>query len=369
VAVLPNPIPLFVYSASSLVSTNVNVIFSGGLESTSAEDPTNYKLSTGNPGVATAPLISPTNVLLGLDAPITNSTFTVNVKNVHDNSYVPNIVATTNVPGIAIGFLEAYRVICTNGSAFAYGTNGLIKIYSDGADIFGTQDTFEFVYTYLTNDFDICVMLQSLLITDPAAKAGIMARDLSDPTFPIYDDRHYMVAGFTADSTRDINFTQYREAEGASAVAPAAPRPGATYPTNWLRLKRTGSFFQGFSGPNGLDWTPMTAVDSSTNAPGPYPDVIRVGLAVTAHTSAATTEAIFSNFGKAIERGVLNVSVSGGDLILSWQPSAIGATLETTSDLTPPATWAPVSGSTTTNLVSIPIGPNRAFFRLASPMK
>jgi hypothetical protein len=104
-----------------------------------AEDPTNYKLSTGNLGVVTAILISPTNVLLGLDAPLTNSTFTVKVKNVHDNSCVPNVVATTSAPGIAIGFLEAFQVLCTTGSAFAYGTNGLIKIYSDGDLILSWQ--------------------------------------------------------------------------------------------------------------------------------------------------------------------------------------------------------------------------------------
>jgi hypothetical protein len=68
-----------------------------------------------------------------------------------------------------------------------------------------------------------------------------------------------------------------------------------------------------------------------------------------ARASAATSEALFSNFGKATERGVLTVNVSGGDLLVSWQPSAIGATLETTADLTPPATWANVSGSSTTN--------------------
>src|SRR4029077_15560886 len=111
------------------------------------------------------------------------------------------------------------------------------------------------------------------------------------------------------------NFSQYREDFNGTAVAPAAPRPGATYPTNWLRLKRTGSIMQGYSGPNGLDWSPLTAVDSATNAAGAYPSVIRLGLAVTAHNAALTTEAIFSNFGKAIDRGSLSITPSGTDVI------------------------------------------------------
>jgi autotransporter-associated beta strand protein len=364
VALLPNPLPLVVNSASSLVHDKVNVIFSAALEQTSAEDPTNYKLSAGNPSVLSATLVSPTNVLLTLDAPITNASFIVNVKNVHDQAFVPNVVTTTNAPGIAIGFLDAVPVLATNGSAFAYGTNGVIKVFSDGADIINAQDTFEFVYSYFTNDFDIAVMLQSLAITDPAAKAGLMAREIDNALAPLYDDRFFMSAGFTADSTRNNNFVEYRESQGATAIAPGSPRPPATYPTNWLRLKRTGSVFQGFCGSNGLDWTPMSAVDSSTNAPGPYPDVIRVGLAVTAHNSALTTEAIFSNFGKAVERGNLSFAVSGNFLVVSWQPSLIGATLQTTSDITPPSSWAPVAGSTTTNLVYIPIGTAPAFFRL-----
>jgi hypothetical protein len=363
VAVLPTPIPLFAYSASSVVSSNVNVTFSTAVDPVTATDISNYKLTASNIVVG-AVLVAPTNVQLTLDAPLTNSTFLVNIKNVRDQAYVPNVVPTTNVPGTSLGFLEAYPVLITNGLAFAYGTNGMIKIYSDGSDLFGTQDHFEFVYTFMTNDFDIAVMLQSLLITDPAAKAGIIVRDLADPVIPLNDERHYMVAGFTADPSRNNNFTQYREGSGLTAVAPPAPRPVATYPTDWLRLKRTGSILQGYSGPNGLDWTPMTAVDSSTNGAGAYPSVVRVGLAVTAHNAAATTEAIFSNFGKAVERGVLSYTVLGSNLVISWQSSLTGATLQRSPGLQP-TTWATVPGSTLTNTVYLPMTSSNAFFRLA----
>jgi len=364
VAVLPNPIPLFALSASSLVSTNVNVLFTAAVESGTAQDPSNYLMSTSNQ-VLTATLVSPTNVLLGLDSPITNNNFTVRVKNVKDLAFVPNVVATTNVAGIALGFLESFSVAITNGSAFAYSTQGVVKVYSDGSDIFGTADHFQFVYTYVTNDFDLAVMLQSLLITDPAAKAGLMIRDTTDATFPLLDDRHYLAGAFTADATRNNNFSQYREAQGATAVAPAAPRPGASYPTNWLRLKRTGSIVSGYSSSNGLDWAPFTAVDSATNAPGAYPSVVRVGLAVTAHNAAATTEALFSNFGKAVDRGVLSVTQSGSDVIVSWNAGAIGATLQTAPNLTSPVTWTSVPGSTTTNSMVFPISGDQSYFRLS----
>jgi autotransporter-associated beta strand protein len=363
VAVLPTPIPLFALSASSLVSSGVNVIFTSALESTSAQDPTNYKLSTGNPNIVSATLISPTNVLLGLDAPLTNASFTVNVKNVHDQAYVPNVVATTNVPGISLGFQEADPVLVTNGSAFAYGTNTLIKVYADGADIINAQDAFEFVCSNVTGDFDVRVMLQSLLITDPAAKAGIMAR-VPIYGYSSYDDPFYMSGGFSADPTRNNNFVEYRETQGATAVSPAAPRPGATYPTNWLRLQRKGPIFTGYCGSNGQDWTPMTSLDTTTDG---FPDTLLVGLAVTSHNAGLTTEALFSNFSPTPPgRGVLTNAISGSNWVVSWQASLIGATLESTGDLRPSATWTPVAGSTLTNVLYLPLGATNTYFRLNS---
>jgi len=367
VDVLPTPVPLIVFSASSLVSSNVNVIFSAQLDQGTAENPLNYSLAPYQ--IVSATLVSPTNVQLGLDAPITNASFTVNVQNVQDLAYVPNVVANTNVPGIAIGFLEAFPLSnITNGSAFAYGTNGQFKIYADGVDLFGSADSGEYVYQEMTGDFDVSVRLESFLITDPSAKAGIMVREMTDPTFPLPGDREYLSAAFTPDPARNINFSQYREDFNGTTTAPAAPRPPATYPTNWLRLKRIGSIMQGYCGPNGLDWTPLTAVDSATNVAGAYPATVRLGLAVSAHNAALTTEAIFSNFGNALDRGTLTVAPSGSDIAVSWPIGALGATLQASPTIAPPVTWTNVPGSSTTNLVIVPAGSPQLFFRLATPV-
>jgi hypothetical protein len=174
-----------------------------------------------------------------------------------------------------------------------------------------------------------------------------------------------MVAGFTADPTRNNNFVEYRETQGGTAVALAAPRPGASYPTNWLRLKRKGPIFTGYCGSNGLDWTPMTALDTTADG---FPSIMRVGLAVTAHnTTGLTTEALFSNYSPTPpEQGVLTSAVSGTNLVVSWQASLIGATLESIGDLTPPTMWTPVAGSTLTNVVYVPLGATNTFFRLNS---
>jgi len=83
------------------------------------------------------------------------------------------------------------------------------------------------------------------------------------------------------------------------------------------------------------------------------------------NNAAQTTEAIFSAFGKARERAVLTWLASGNDLTLSWQATAVGAALQATPDLTAPAIWTNVPGSTLTNLVHVPTGSGRSFFRLA----
>jgi hypothetical protein len=162
VAVLPNPVPLKALSASSLVSTNITVLFSAAVDQATATDPSNYIYTNGST-VISATMLGTSNVVLGLDLPITNSTYTLRIKTVQDQSYIPNVVAATNVPGMAIDFLESLSILITNGSAFAYGTQSVVKVYADGSDIFGTQDHFQYIYKYYTNDFDLSVRLESLL--------------------------------------------------------------------------------------------------------------------------------------------------------------------------------------------------------------
>ena len=175
-----------------------------------------------------------------------------------------------------------------------------------------------------------------------------------------------MATSFPPAPGRDVNLFQYREATDATAVAVAEPRPAASYPANWLRLQRSGSVLSSYCGTNGLDWTPIAAVDSSTNIAGAYPSIIRVGLAVTGHnTTGALTEAVMSSYGTTKIRPALTVAHTGGQFELSWPLSSLGWTLQATPSLTTPTVWTNVPGSTTTNLIYAPSGAGNSFFRLA----
>lgn len=362
VIVQPTPRPLLVLSVSSLMSNVVNVVFDTEVDQSTALDPGNYTISTGQ-SVLYCMMAGVTNVVLNLASPLTAPTYSVQVRNVRDLAYIPNVVATTNVPGRAWNFLASESILITNGYAFAFADK--VKVYADGADIFGTSDQFQYVYNEVTGDFDVSVCLESFLITDPAAKAGIMAREIASPFGVFADDRHFLSAGFSPDPSRNNNFVQYREVNGGTVIAPGSPRPPATYPTNWLRLKRTGSVLQGFCGSNGLDWTPMSAVDSATNAAGAYPPTIRLGLAVTSHNVAQTTEAVFHSFGNARVRPALTITPSGDNVIVSWSASGLGWKLEATPSLTAPdRNWTVVPGSQSVTAMTLPASLAQRYFRL-----
>ncbi|HWQ93398.1 MAG TPA: hypothetical protein VN673_17140, partial [Clostridia bacterium] len=366
----PSVQPPMVYSVSSLVSNSLNVIFNLEVEDATALDPSNYILSTGQNAIS-AIKVTPNNILLTLDVPITAPTYSVQVKNVRNTAFVPLTIATTNVPGVAHGFANSMGVGIFDGFAFAYGTNK-IHVFASGSDIFNTQDQFQFTWREVTGDFDVSVNLHYLLDTDPAAKAGLMARDIADASFPLIQERNIMIAGFPGQGQgRNQNLFQYREEQGGASVAPAAPRPAAAYPDNWLRLKRKGSMFWSMVSSNNLDWSGVNAVDTSTNTAGALPATLRVGLAVTAHnaTAGVLTEAIYSNLGAPQERPKLTMVYSTNAvnvLELSW-PSWIAGTykLQSTASLTPPIVWNDVPGTLTTNFTTHAIGAGPAFFRLA----
>jgi autotransporter-associated beta strand protein len=365
VIVQPTPRPLVVLSVSSLLSNSLNVVFDAEVDLSTATDPNNYTISTGQHiSSIPYPASATNNLQLILDAPLTSPTYSVQVKNVKDVAYVPNTVVTTNVPGIAWGFRDSIGVIITDGYAYAFANQ--IKIYGSGTDIFGTVDQFQFVYNEVTGDFDYSVMLQSFLTTQEAAKAGIMVREINDPTSPLGGDRNAMVASFPpVPPGRNQNLFQFRDATDATSVAVAAPRPPATYPTNWLRLKRSGSVVSSFCGNNGLDWTFIAAVDSATNIAGAYPATVRLGLAVSSHTVGVLTEAVMSNYGLAKERPALTVTKSGTDVILTWPTSGLGWTLQASPSLTAPdANWQPIAGSASVTTKTLPIGAGNRFFRL-----
>lgn len=172
---------------------------------------------------------------------------------------------STDIGGPAIAGSAAY-----SGGAYA--------IRAAGSDIWDTADQFHFVYQPLTGDGEVIARVASMTYTDVWAKAGVMIRESLTG-----GSRHAMVV-----TTPDAGYAFQRRAEpggysdhttGGSGTAPG-----------WVRLVRTGSYFEAYRSSNGSTWTRIGA-DSIAMGETAY-----VGLAVTSHNAAAATDVAIDNF-------------------------------------------------------------------------
>lgn len=245
-------------------------------------------------------------------------------------------------------------------------TNGTFTVRGAGLDISGFQisDSFGFAYLNLTGDGEIRARFASLASYSTIFKTGIEMRDsLAD------DARHMLV--YLSDN--DLNML-YRTSAGSTATT-----SGSVAVTNialpyWLRLNRTGNVFTGSASADGTNWTVINIRTNTLNS------TLLVGLAVCSRNNGWLDTATFDNVSvtglwpSAVSTTPVSItnSVVGNSLKLSWPADHIGWHLEAqTNSLAAglQTSWFPVSGSSATNLLYIPINATNGsvFFRLAYP--
>jgi len=174
--------------------------------------------------------------------------------------------------------------------------NDGISITAGGADIWGVKDEFRFSYFEQNGDFDLVARIESLTAANLYTKAGLMAREeLTD------NSRHIFFQVFPNNNARNKNNGgfefQYRKVKNGEmkAIYPGIlgaegnPDFPVTYPNTWIRLKRAGNDFTGFTSQDGKTWKVYTtfAMDLSQK--------IYLGLAVTSHDTKKTAKAVFRN--------------------------------------------------------------------------
>ena len=164
--------------------------------------------------------------------------------------------------------------------------NGGFAVTAGGTDIFGTSDSFRFVHTQRTGDFDIATRMESLDKADLYTKAGLMvreslaanARNVMSLVFPTNEARNNNTGGYEFQS-RDTT-------GGASAaIYPGNPQPPVRFPNAWLRLKRAGDVFTAYYSRDGVNWTLYA---TKTLA---LPSTVYFGMAVCSHNASAQTTA------------------------------------------------------------------------------
>jgi len=164
---------------------------------------------------------------------------------------------------------------------FVEGPAGTFTMTAAGSDISGAADEFHLAYKVLTGPGTIVARVDSIVDTDPWAKAGVMIRETLDA-----DSKH----AFACVTPGNGVASQGRTDTGTASFS--ANQSAITAP-HWVRLERdaAGNFTASHSS-NGSTWEP---VGSAIPTNIPMTSNVYVGLALTSHNSAEATEARFSN--------------------------------------------------------------------------
>ena len=155
---------------------------------------------------------------------------------------------------------------------------------ASGNEINGDEDDGRFLSQTLVGDGSITARVNSIVLTNYAATAGVMIRPIK--TSPTGNAESRMVdvriprLGNLGMAWRATDFTASSFAGGVSNA----------HPVYWLRLTRAGNVFTGYYSTDGATWTqidtPKTVV---------MPQSVRIGLWASARSTTANTTAVFDN--------------------------------------------------------------------------
>ena len=196
------------------------------------------------------------------------------------SSHVDGTLATATFDNFTINSAPAltYRDIGAVGVAGRMTTDVVrTTIEASGADIWGTVDSFGYLYTPWSGDGTITARVRSLENTSASAKAGVMFRE------SLAANSKYV---HTIVSPGRGLWTQYRSTTGGTA-ATAATRAGTA--PEWVRLTRTGNTFVGATSNDGVTWTTLGTITVSMASQ------IYVGLPVTSRNNTTLATAVFDD--------------------------------------------------------------------------
>ena len=201
-------------------------------------------------------------------------------------------------------------------------SNGAWTITAGGNDIWGTTDTFHFVWQQLTGDGVVDAKVASQSNSNSWAKAGVMLRQTSDPASMYY-------AAFVTPGNGIV--VQYRSTQGGTT---SQVKVSGTVPV-YLLVQRSGSTYSAYTSSDGTTWTLVPGSSITINMTGP----VLAGLAATSHNSNTLGTIVFNS-----------VNVSTGSLPVScptnWNCADIGSPALAGSQSVNGGTWTIQAGGT-----------------------
>jgi hypothetical protein len=158
---------------------------------------------------------------------------------------------------------------------------GIYKIIAGGADIWGTTDQCHYLYLQASGDFDAKVYVLGIFAGNVWAKLGWMARqDLTTTAVNV-------LACATLGGGNGRAFQWRPEPGGQSNSIPGSEPP--TRQPQWIRLKRVGNTFTGYSSIDGQNWQEIGRVTINMTDP------VYIGIAATSHDVDFPLYALFTD--------------------------------------------------------------------------
>ncbi len=155
----------------------------------------------------------------------------------------------------------------------AHYANGVFTVNGAGADIWGTNDQFNYVYQPVSGNGTITARVTSQTNTSSNAKAGIMFKQSTTA-----GSSYILIA---ATPTKGIQ-VQYNFNGSVGSYA-------YTFPNAWMKLTRVGSVFTAYVSADGVTWTQV--VSKTLTITG----AATTGLFVCSHNAAKLGTATFDN--------------------------------------------------------------------------
>lgn len=152
-----------------------------------------------------------------------------------------------------------------------------IIMTASGDDIYNKADAFHYLFTRLDGNIEITACVNFINYTQSYAKAGVMIRETLDPDSP--------QAMMVILPISNIVSMQYRYTKGNDTTWQYKENQARPL---WVKLKRTGSLFQGYYSADGKNWTFgwQTNISMATS--------VYAGLALTSHDNTKLATAQFS---------------------------------------------------------------------------
>jgi hypothetical protein len=186
-------------------------------------------------------------------------------------------------------------------------SSGTYTEVGNGTDIFDLTDQFHYLYKSWTGDGTIIARVTSLTNTDFYAKAGVMFRETTG-----IGSAHAMMA-IAPTSGAGVTWSHRDSTDAATAEYGV----GATAPTIWLKLVRSGNTFTGYSAQDASGSAGAWTFRGTQSVP--MASTILVGLPTLSRSASVTTTATYDN-----------VSLSAAPVL-----TATGSTLAYTENATP----------------------------------